>query len=204
MSYAPLPHVHLFDSGVFNALASRADRILPGPYIRSYFGQERLPQLVAKSLVDWCMYYDTKLWGLVIKGPGEVAPDPRSPISETLDSLIDMAGVSQLAFNGSAIPAYRRVTESRSIDIARGLVSLGAKLMIIIHEIAHHILGHLGGGSAGIEEEQEADFFALICITHYFEQNFSATGLLLTGAEIPFLLMMPHRQFYSASHPQAL
>jgi hypothetical protein len=197
-----IPTIHMSDLS-FNALATRGDFSLPFPHIRSYFGTERLIQLVGYWLADWCLSYDPIRQTLWARGPEGVVPPPRdSDIVKSVHAVIRMVAEGQLLWRNDEMPFHRETNDELAINAARAHLALGGKLMLLLHEVAHHLLGHLHVIRDPIQEERDADRFAAICLGHLTDTGTRA-GLLLAGATIPFFLMAPHDR-ESATHPPSL
>jgi hypothetical protein len=198
-----IPVVHVYEP-IFNAVASRGGYALPFPYIRFYNTAEHILQMVANCLVDWTLDYDTNgfFFG---RGPEGIVRPPRdSPIMRTLTTLVQFAGEAALVIDHHRLPAVKDWHASPAHSWAGAAVSLGAKLIVVLHEIGHHILGHLHNNDDFVASETAADVFAARCLIGHSSSDLHELGFLLTGAEIPFTLMMAHEQFRSETHPPAL
>jgi hypothetical protein len=183
-----IPRVSLWDP-IYNALASRGSYGLNVPHIRTYVGAERISQMTSKLLINHGFTLPDSGGPLVLAEPSEHLSVPLA-----LDTLVNHAASGQLMVPQELLEGYREVSTSVEIQYVSSVVAQAAKLVIILHEVGHHILGHLNPDqidSDGIEEE--ADRFATQCLAGRFESDTFKTAAVLMGAEIPFLLMAASR-----------
>ena len=182
-------------NGTFNALASSHHAFSRFPHVQVHFGMYHPITRIAGSLIDWAFDIDPDRDELLLKAPQDVVPPPTdSSIVRTILGYFDVIASKEAFYDTAIDAAFRDATGQPLVDQGIDLAETGAKLMVLLHEVGHHVLGHLHGRSAGIEEEDEADAFAAICLAGLADDPL-AIAFMLAGAEIPFILMSAIPEF---------
>jgi hypothetical protein len=186
-----IPVLHLAEPE-FNAVASTDYDLLGCPYVRHYYTTMRTLQILANVLVSNTMVFVPDLNGIMLKEPKSEYFYDRltsdTPVLTTIATILYCLEKKEGAFPTGALPAYSLSATKDEWPVKRigATVSTGAKMMLWLHEIGHHILDHFDSKSPQLTQETEADVFAISCLLAAGEDR---PKYHLIGAEIPFLLL---------------
>lgn len=205
-----IPVLHLAEPE-FNAVASTDYDLLGCPYIRHYYTTMRVLQLLAHVLVSNTMIFVPARNGILLKEPkaeyffDRLTPD--TPVLTTITTILYYLEKKTGTFPTTALPAFSLNTTEDEWPVKRigATVSMGAKMMLWLHEIGHHLLDHFNRDSPQLAQETEADVFAISCLLAAVEDR---PKYHLIGAEIPFLLLpmfsVPNSNYPSPADRAAL
>ena len=176
----------------FHAAASVNYDPLGSPYICHYYATMRSMQILAQILVRNTMIFVPNRNGVMLSSPKpEYFYDrlsPETPVLTSICAILHSLEQRTWALPTGGLPAYSLAATAEEWPVKEigAAVSLGAKMMLWLHEIGHHILGHFESKSARLEKESEADRFAVSCL---LAAEGDTASHHLIGAEIPFLLL---------------
>lgn len=195
-----IPIVHLADFEFYAAAASQTSEV-PVPHIRQWFAAEGLVQQISQWLVSYFVEEYEEEPYLRIDLPSELL----SSIEEDEDVFSPLAALLGTVLTGGPmlIVGFEKPTTANKSGLA-GVISMGAKLGLWLHEYGHLFLGHLNSKRRdGWREETEADAFAVRCLAHADEcyvREF-LVGIILLQAVL-LILWEIEEQPPEGSYPQ--